>query len=222
MSPFFTRHQQLEILRILTSPRISNPSPAELFTAFPIINIADHLCFSVGQTYEGGPKVVEVFRILSEITIRVDTSAFQIEWYATPGHPPIRFWVKTGVILRKEIFGFIGKTSFRRSTFLYLPQFQCVRLHQLRHLYTPPYVPAYEDYPFIFVVTHQGEHTPLSELLKHPWKTCLEKKEMSLIPPHIRQCIQQLQLFYEKSRGHLREDIQEELLRFLVDKETVW
>lgn len=217
----FTSQQQMEIIESLTSSRVANPSSADLFHAYPHLNIAEHLCFSVGQTYEGGPKVVEVFRILSEITIRVDTSALQIEWYAQPNQPPLRFWVKTGIILRKEIFGFIGKTSFRRSTFLYLPSFQCVRLHQIRHLYYPHYVPNYHHYSTIYIITQQNTYIPLNELIKYPWKTSFEKKEMSLLPPHIHQCIEDLHSYYSKSKGTLRNEIQDRLLQ-IIDKETVW
>jgi len=181
----------------LTAERIANPSCSILEEA-KHLHLPNYYCFTVGQYKENGPKYIEVFRILFQIQLRSDTSVLYIEWKLFPWEPPVYFWVKTGMILKRDLFGFIGKTSFKRSTFV-LFQDQLIRLHFIVNLEIPEYTPRMEELPSLFVFRPQLEYTPLQETeFPVPWRQWKRKRQKEEwrnhhIPKHIQR-----QLFFLK------------------------
>lgn len=113
---------------LLIAQRVKNPSVTQLLKYYPLsFPLHQHLCFCVGKNYFG-QKTVEVLKIKAYTYGETQTPHYLIEWFHTPNQS-VTFWVDTGVALRNSIFQMCGTITFKRSTFVYLPEVGLTRIN---------------------------------------------------------------------------------------------
>jgi len=112
----------------LTAQRVKNPPITQLLKFYPLaFPLHEHLCYCVGKNYFH-QKVVEVLKIKAYTYGETQTPHYLIEWFHCPG-ASVTFWVDTGVALRNAIFQMCGTITFKRSTFIYLPEVGLTRIN---------------------------------------------------------------------------------------------
>lgn len=116
------------LYNMLIAQRVKNPPLTQLLKYYPLsFPLHNHLCYCVGKNYFG-QKVVEVLKIKGYTYGETQTPHYLVEWFDAPNHS-ITFWVDTGVALRNCIFQMCGTITFKRSTFIYLPEVGLTRIN---------------------------------------------------------------------------------------------
>lgn len=126
------------IFHLLTCTRVSNDPAKSIPQYYPNgIYLPYYCCIIVGK--RGGYVDVETFYIQKQIQIGL-THHILIEWYPFQefDQTPVRFWVNAEATLKKRIFRFEDFISFRRCTFLYLPEIGLTRLSMIPVIHIPP------------------------------------------------------------------------------------